>query len=160
MGGYVTDFPTPELIGHPRVLAMPHIGASTGEAEDNCAVMAADQLIDFLENGNIKNSVNFPDASMARGSDFRLTFSNSNVPNVLVCLESNIGTGANVIDLVNQVVTRLPIILWISINDYRRARGCCFNLDGVIRVGRVISEMDLALESHTSQLMTLMSDLL
>ena len=139
MGSYVTDFPTPELIGHPRVLAMPHIGASTGEAEDNCAVMAADQLIDFLENGNIKNSVNFPDASMARGSDFRLTFSNSNVPNVLSTVLSQIsGTGANVIDLVNQSRNEVAYnIMDIDQPVTDELVDTISNLDGVIRVRRV-----------------------
>ena len=139
MGGYVTDFPTPELIGHPRVLAMPHIGASTGEAEDNCAVMAADQLIDFLENGNIKNSVNFPDASMTRGSDFRLTFSNSNVPNVLSTVLSQIsGTGANVIDLVNQSRNEVAYnIMDIDQPVTDELVDAVSNLDGVIRVRRV-----------------------
>jgi D-3-phosphoglycerate dehydrogenase len=139
MGSYVTDFPTPELIGHPRVLATPHIGASTGEAEDNCAVMAADQLIDFLENGNIKNSVNFPDASMARGSDFRLTFSNSNVPNVLSTVLSQIsGTGANVIDLVNQSRNEVAYnIMDIDQPVTDELVDAISNLDGVIRVRRV-----------------------
>jgi D-3-phosphoglycerate dehydrogenase len=139
MGSYVTDFPTPELIGHPRVLAMPHIGASTGEAEDNCAVMAADQLIDFLENGNIKNSVNFPDASMARGSDFRLTFSNSNVPNVLSTVLSQISsTGANVIDLVNQSRNEVAYnIMDIDQPVTDELLDAISNLDGVIRVRRV-----------------------
>jgi D-3-phosphoglycerate dehydrogenase len=139
MGSYVTDFPTPELIGHPRVLAMPHIGASTGEAEDNCAVMAADQLIDFLENGNIKNSVNFPDASMARGSDFRLTFSNSNVPNVLSTVLSQISsTGANVIDLVNQSRNEVAYnIMDIDQPVTDELVDAISNLDGVIRVRRV-----------------------
>jgi len=139
VGSYVTDFPTPELIGHPRVLAMPHIGASTGEAEDNCAVMAADQLIDFLENGNIKNSVNFPDASMARGSDFRLTFSNSNVPNVLSTVLSQISsTGANVIDLVNQSRNEVAYnIMDIDQPVTDELVDAISNLDGVIRVRRV-----------------------
>jgi D-3-phosphoglycerate dehydrogenase len=139
MGSYVTDFPTSELIGHPRVLAMPHIGASTGEAEDNCAVMAADQLIDFLENGNIKNSVNFPDASMARGSDFRLTFSNSNVPNVLSTVLSQISsTGANVIDLVNQSRNEVAYnIMDIDQPVTDELVDAISNLDGVIRVRRV-----------------------
>ncbi len=138
MGSYVTDFPTPELIGHPRVLAMPHIGASTGEAEDNCAVMAADQLIDFLENGNIKNSVNFPDTSMARGSDFRLTFSNSNVPNVLSTVLSQISaTGANVIDLVNQSRNEIAYnIMDIDQPVTDELVDAISNLDGVIRVRR------------------------
>jgi len=139
MGSYVTDFPTLELIGHPRVLAMPHIGASTGEAEDNCAVMAADQLIDFLENGNIKNSVNFPDTSMARGSDFRLTFSNSNVPNVLSTVLSQIsGTGANVIDLVNQSRNEIAYnIMDIDQPVTDELVDAISNQDGVIRVRRV-----------------------
>ena len=139
MGSYVTDFPTPELIGRPRVLAMPHIGASTGEAEDNCAVMAADQLIDFLENGNIKNSVNFPDTSMARGSEFRLTFSNSNVPNVLSTVLSQISaTGANVIDLVNQSRHEIAYnIMDIDQPVTDKLVDAISNLDGVIRVRRV-----------------------
>jgi D-3-phosphoglycerate dehydrogenase len=139
MGSYVTDFPTPELIGHPRVLAMPHIGASTGEAEDNCAVMAADQLIDFLENGNIKNSVNFPDTSMARGSEFRLTFSNSNVPNVLSTVLSQISaTGANVVDLVNQSRHEIAYnIMDIDQPVTDELVDAISNLDGVIRVRRV-----------------------
>ena len=139
MGSYVTDFPTPELIGHPKVLAMPHIGASTGEAEDNCAVMAADQLIDFLENGNIKNSVNFPDISMARGSEFRLTFSNSNVPNVLSTVLSQISaTGANVVDLVNQSRHEIAYnIMDIDQPVTDELVDAISNLNGVIRVRRV-----------------------
>lgn len=81
---YVCDFPEPCLIGRRDVIAMPHIGASTAEAEENCAVMAADQIRDFLENGNIKNSVNFPAIAMARvAGSTRLTFSNENVSGVL-----------------------------------------------------------------------------
>ena len=100
---YVTDFPSPAMINREDVLPMPHIGASTAEAEENCAVMAADQLMDYLENGNIKNSVNFPATSMARMSEARITFSNQNVPkvlgNVLSCLaDSNI----NVVDMINR----------------------------------------------------------
>jgi len=139
VGSYVTDFPTLELIGHPKVLAMPHIGASTGEAEDNCAVMAADLLINFLENGNIKNSVNFPDTSMARGSEFRLTFSNSNVPNVLSTVLNQISaTGANVIDLVNQSRNEIAYnIMDIDQPVTDELMDAISNLDGVIRVRRV-----------------------
>ena len=139
MGGYVTDFPTLELIGHPKVLPMPHIGASTGEAEDNCAVMAADQLIDFLENGNIKNSVNLPDTSMTRGSDFRLTFSNSNVPNVLSSVLAQISaTGANVIDLVNQSRNEIAYnIMDLDQPVTDELLDVISNLEGVIRVRRV-----------------------
>lgn len=139
MGGYVTDFPTPELIDHPKVLPMPHIGASTGEAEDNCAVMAADQLIDFLENGNIKNSVNLPDTSMARGSDFRLTFSNSNVPNVLSSVLAQISaTGANVIDLVNQSRNEIAYnIMDLDQPITDELLDVISKLEGVIRVRRI-----------------------
>lgn len=100
---FVTDFPVPSLLGRDDVIAMPHIGASTAEAEENCAVMAADQLMDFLENGNIRNSVNFPTTVMARNGGYRITVSNANVPKVL----SNVLTilsdaNNNVLDLVNK----------------------------------------------------------
>jgi D-3-phosphoglycerate dehydrogenase len=80
---YVTDFPTGELLGHPGVIALPHLGASTREAEDNCAVMVADQVRDYLENGNLKNAVNFPEAAMPREAPYRLAIANANVPNML-----------------------------------------------------------------------------
>jgi len=100
---YVADFPAPALLGRQDVLLMPHIGASTAEAEENCAVMAADQLMAFLEEGTIANSVNFPPTSMARNGGHRLTFSNANVPKVLgnvlaILADSN----NNVLDLVNK----------------------------------------------------------
>jgi D-3-phosphoglycerate dehydrogenase len=100
---YTTDFPTPELTKLANVILMPHIGASTEEAEENCAVMAADQLMDFIENGNIVNSVNFPVTSMERAGGHRITFCNRNVPGVLghvlpVLAERNI----NVIDMLNK----------------------------------------------------------
>lgn len=83
LGAYVTDFPTPELINHPRAILMPHIGASTEEAEENCAIMAVDQLRDFLENGNIRNSVNFPNINLERRSGTRIAVINQNVPGML-----------------------------------------------------------------------------
>jgi D-3-phosphoglycerate dehydrogenase / 2-oxoglutarate reductase len=81
--GYFCDFPAQALLGVPRVYATPHLGASTEEAEDNCAVMVADQIRDFLEHGNVRNAVNFPDAIMARESLYRLSIANANVPNML-----------------------------------------------------------------------------
>jgi D-3-phosphoglycerate dehydrogenase len=100
---YVCDFPEPVFYGRDDVIAMPHIGASTAEAEENCAVMAADQIMDFLENGNIKNSVNFPAVSMARCEGQRIIFANQNVPkvlgNVLSVLADN---NVNVIDMMNK----------------------------------------------------------
>lgn len=83
LSAYVTDFPTPELINHPRAILMPHIGASTEEAEENCAIMAVDQLRDFLENGNIRNSVNFPNINLERRSGTRIAVINQNVPGML-----------------------------------------------------------------------------
>ncbi|MCB1669529.1 MAG: phosphoglycerate dehydrogenase [Gammaproteobacteria bacterium] len=104
---YISDFPRPELIGRDNVISMPHIGASTGEAEENCAVMAADQLIDFLENGNIRNSVNFPTLSLdrsttaARGT--RLAITNMNVPKMLGQITSVLADqNINVIDMLNK----------------------------------------------------------
>jgi D-3-phosphoglycerate dehydrogenase len=103
IAGYISDFPTPCLLGRRDVLLMPHIGASTEEAEENCAVMAVDQLKDFLENGNIHNSVNYPRTRMSRNGGSRITFSNDNVPKVLgsvlsVLADSNL----NIIDMVNK----------------------------------------------------------
>jgi D-3-phosphoglycerate dehydrogenase len=80
---YVTDFPSPALLGHPRVIALPHLGASTEEAEDNSAVMVVDEVRDYLENGNLQNAVNFPDAIMPREAPYRLAIANANVPDML-----------------------------------------------------------------------------
>ena len=100
---YITDFPTPDLIGKKNVILMPHIGASTQEAEDNCAVMAADQLKDFLSNGNIRNSVNFPTIMMERTSAHRLTFSNRNIPGMLGQVLSILADAKiNVVDMINK----------------------------------------------------------
>lgn len=100
---YVTDFPRPELLGRPEAILMPHIGASTAEAEQNCAVMAARQLMDYLENGNVANSVNFPLTRMDRNGGFRITFSNRNVPKVLGTVLSVLADrDINVIDMVNK----------------------------------------------------------
>ncbi len=103
LAGYVTDFPTPELLGREGVLLLPHIGASTQEAEENCSVMAAEQLMDFLTNGNIRNSVNFPPTRMARDGGYRITFSNDNVPRVLGSVLSVLADhNINVTDMVNK----------------------------------------------------------
>lgn len=94
---YVTDFATDDLLCETNVVAMPHLGASTPESEDNCAVMAADQVKDYLENGNIKNSVNFPAVSMARSGDTRICVLHYNKPNVIANVTTAIGqAGANV----------------------------------------------------------------
>lgn len=102
---YIADFPSPTLIGVPGAVLTPHIGASTDEAEENCAIMAASQIKDFLENGNIKNSVNFPPLYLERatGNAIRLSISNRNVPKILgnilsILADENI----NVIDMLNK----------------------------------------------------------
>lgn len=103
IAGYITDFPAPELLGRDDVLLMPHIGASTEEAEENCAVMAANQLMDFLENGNILNSVNYPKIKMSRNGGTRITFTNKNVPKVLGNVLSVLADGEiNIVDMVNK----------------------------------------------------------
>jgi len=101
---YVCDFPEPAMLNHPKVIAMPHIGASTEESEENCAVMAANQLMDYLENGNIVNSVNFPAVSMGRvANSSRITFSNDNVSGVLGHVLSVLADKkVNVIDMMNK----------------------------------------------------------
>jgi D-3-phosphoglycerate dehydrogenase len=100
---YVCDFPEPAFFGRSDVIAMPHIGASTAEAEDNCAMMAADQIMDFLENGNIKNAVNFPEVSMARCEGQRIIFANINVPKVLGNVLSVLADhNVNVLDMMNK----------------------------------------------------------
>jgi len=105
LGKYICDFPEPILLNRKDVYAMPHIGASTEEAEENCAIMAADQLVDYLENGNIKNSVNFPAVSMDRSPSIgsRITFSNENVSGVLGHVLSVLADHkVNVVDMVNK----------------------------------------------------------
>jgi D-3-phosphoglycerate dehydrogenase len=100
---YITDFPQPGLIGRKDVILMPHIGASTDEAEENCAVMAADQVRDFLENGNIRNSVNFPNLQLEPSEGVRLAISNENIPTMLGKLLSLLADeNINVIDMLNK----------------------------------------------------------
>lgn len=99
---YVCDFPSNRIKNHPRVVALPHLGASTLEAEENCAIMVAEQVKDFLENGNIRNSVNFPEVVVPRASDHRLVAANANVPNMLGQISEAFGhAGINIHDMVN-----------------------------------------------------------
>jgi D-3-phosphoglycerate dehydrogenase len=102
--GYVCDFPSNALKDHPKVVTLPHLGASTGEAEDNCAAMAAEQLREFLENGNIRNSVNFPEALLPRvPGATRLAVANSNVPNMVGQISTTLAAaGVNIADLLNK----------------------------------------------------------
>ena len=100
---YVTDFPGNAIAGHPGVIALPHLGASTREAEDNCAVMVVDQLRDFLENGNIVNSVNFPVVTMQREAPFRLSIAHANVPNMVGQISATMGENRlNIHNMINK----------------------------------------------------------
>jgi D-3-phosphoglycerate dehydrogenase len=100
---YVCDFPSPKLQAHPGVVALPHLGASTEEAEENCAVMVVEQLRDFLEEGVIRNAVNFPSVEMARESDFRIAIANANVPNMVGQISTTMAqAGLNIHNMVNK----------------------------------------------------------
>jgi len=99
---YVCDFPSPALHGRPGVVALPHLGASTEEAEENCAIMVVDQVRDFLENGTIRNAVNFPSVEMAREAAHRIAIANANVPNMLGQISTAMAqAGLNIHNMVN-----------------------------------------------------------
>jgi len=103
LGHYVCDFPGAALHRHARVVCLPHLGACTREAEENCAVMVADQLCDYLENGNVANAVNFPNVSMARESAYRVAIANANVPNMLGQISTAMASaGLNIHNMVNK----------------------------------------------------------
>jgi D-3-phosphoglycerate dehydrogenase len=100
---YVCDFPARKLAGRADVITLPHLGASTREAEDNCAVMVVDQVRDFLENGNIVNAVNFPDVVMAREAPYRVGIANSNVPNMVGQISTAMAkAGLNIHNMINK----------------------------------------------------------
>jgi D-3-phosphoglycerate dehydrogenase len=100
---YVCDFPAEKFAGHPQVIALPHLGASTREAEDNCAVMVVDQVRDFLEQGNIANAVNFPEAWLEREAPYRVAIANANVPNMLGQISTAMAkAGLNIHDMLNK----------------------------------------------------------
>jgi D-3-phosphoglycerate dehydrogenase len=101
---YICDFPSNLLKQHPKVVTLPHLGASTAEAEDNCAVMVADQIKDYLENGNIRNAVNFPTIKMAKiPGQYRLTIAHENIPNIIGPITNAIAKAdINIIDMLNK----------------------------------------------------------
>jgi len=103
VNAYVCDFPSNLLKNHERVITLPHLGASTKEAEDNCAIMVAEEISDYLENGNITNSVNFPEVVMPRNGGNRLSIVNSNVPNMVGQISTVLAdAGLNIIDMLNK----------------------------------------------------------
>lgn len=103
LGKYVCDFPSEELLSNENVIAIPHLGASTGEAEDNCAVMIANQISDYLINGNIVNSVNFPTCHLEKTGDFRLAIINENVPNMVGQITAKLAEfNLNISEMINK----------------------------------------------------------
>lgn len=100
---YCCDFPSNLLKDHPRVITLPHLGASTKEAEENCAVMVAEQVRDYLENGNVTNSVNFPEINLPRNGGYRMAIVNSNVPNMVGQISTDLAAaGLNILDMLNR----------------------------------------------------------
>ena len=121
---YISDFPTNLTKNHRRCVTLPHLGASTAEAEDNCAIMVADQVRDFLENGNVRNAVNFPEVVVPRRTDHRLVCANANVPNMLGQISEVFGqAGLNIHDMVNSSRATSPTRSSISTRRCRRTCG-------------------------------------
>ncbi len=137
---YVTDFPDDELLNMEKVIAIPHLGASTEEAEGNCAIMVANQIRDFVENGNIKNSVNYPDCKLEQNSNFRLVVMNKNIPNMLgqistILANSNI----NIVEMLNKSKGDYACnIIDMSNQPSKETIEAICNIEGVVRA-RVLS---------------------
>jgi len=133
---YVCDFPSNLLKNHPRVVTLPHLGASTQQAEDNCAVMVADEVRDFLENGNVRNSVNFPEMKMPRNGNFRLAIVNENVPNMLGQISTCMAeAGLNILDMLNK--SRNDLAYTLVDVDAEAAPACLehiASIEGVLKV--------------------------
>jgi len=133
---YVTDFPDDELLNMENVIAIPHLGASTNEAEGNCAVMVARQVRDFIENGNIKNSVNYPKCRLERNSDFRIVVTNKNIPNMVgqistILAEANI----NIVEMLNKSKGDYAYsMIDVSSKPDEKIIDAIFNIEGVIKV--------------------------
>ncbi|MEY6433150.1 phosphoglycerate dehydrogenase [Thioalkalicoccus limnaeus] len=133
---YVCDFPSNRLKDHPRVITLPHIGASTCEAEENCAVMVADQIRDYLETGNVLNSVNFPEIQLPPNGGYRLAVVNSNVPNMLGQISTDLAqAGLNILDMLNRsrgevAVTLIDVDQPVPANTATAIR----EIDGVLSV--------------------------
>ncbi|MCB1850680.1 MAG: 3-phosphoglycerate dehydrogenase, partial [Gammaproteobacteria bacterium] len=109
---YICDFPSNLLKDHPRCITLPHLGASTVEAEENCAIMIADQLKAYLEDGNIENSVNFPSINLPRNGGFRIAIVNSNVPNMVGQISTDLAeAGLNIVDMLNRSRDNIAVTL-------------------------------------------------
>ena len=136
---YVTDFPTGDIIGFENVIAMPHLGASTPESEENCAVMASQQISDFLLTGNITNSVNFPQMVQPLNTDFRITVLHRNIPNIISFVTGIIG--AQGINIEHLYTSSRGAYAYMMIDTNTQPDPACIEKlkqnDGVLRV-RVI----------------------
>ena len=136
LNSYVCDFPEPKFLKNEKIIALPHLGASTREAEENCAIMVIENIIDFLENGNINYSVNFPKASMTRNSAYRLTIANKNIPNMVGQITSILANEKlNIEDLLNKSSGNIAytiVDLDRAIPD--EAIKQILSIDGVLRV--------------------------
>lgn len=139
VAAYVVDFPTDDMLGVENVIAIPHLGASTPESEDNCAMMAAAELIDYLENGNIRNSVNFPAMDVARSTETRICVLHRNIPNMLAQISGVVSAeGINIETMVNRskkdnAYTILDVVGDVSDDCLAKIQA----IDGVIRLRKI-----------------------
>lgn len=136
VASYVVDFPTDEMIGVPGVVCIPHLGASTPESEDNCAVMAANELIDYVENGNITNSVNLPNVSMPRSGDVRISVIHRNIPKVLTSVTAVLGRdNVNIENMLNKSRGEYAYtLLDVGACETDEVMKHIYEVDGIIRV--------------------------
>jgi D-3-phosphoglycerate dehydrogenase len=139
---YLCDFPTAEVIREPGIIALPHLGASTEEAEENCAVMVVDQVREFLEHGTIANAVNFPSVDMSRESPWRVAIANANVPNMLGQISTTVAkAGLNIHNMVNKSRGEMAYTL-VDVDspiDERVVRALA-SIDGVLSVRSIPAE--------------------
>jgi D-3-phosphoglycerate dehydrogenase / 2-oxoglutarate reductase len=138
---YVTDFPSPHLLNEPKVIALPHLGASTREAEENCAVMVADQVRDYLEDGTIRHAVNFPDVQLPRESPWRMAVAHENVPNMVGGITREVAeAGLNIATMTNKSRRELAYTL-VDVDSEvpEQVTKAIAALDGVLKVRQLPS---------------------
>ncbi|MBE6692792.1 MAG: 3-phosphoglycerate dehydrogenase [Ruminococcaceae bacterium] len=136
VASYVTDFPCEELLGLPNVVCIPHLGASTPESEDNCAIMAAEQLVDYIENGNIRNSVNYPEIQLARTESNRIIVLHNNVPNIITQISGALASdNVNIESLLSQAKGNNAVSIFdTNDNITERVVADIAAIQGVVRV--------------------------
>ncbi len=136
VASYVTDFPSEELLGIPNVVCIPHLGASTPESEDNCAVMASEQLMDYIENGNIRNSVNYPEIVLPRSESNRVVVIHKNVPNIITQISGALAKdNVNIESLLSQAKGNNAVSIFDTNDNITDTVVADINaIDGVVRV--------------------------